>query len=86
MKKSKSERMELANLVNNAKGDGKMIMSNKNENYKGNKPSGPRNTPNTALGPKKQFNGSGVSTKNVGTSTLLGLHVHKPHFKKCYHC
>ena len=43
--------MELANLVNTGKGKGKMIVGNNNDNYKGNKPSGSRTTPNAAIGP-----------------------------------
>ncbi|KAB2599861.1 disease resistance protein [Pyrus ussuriensis x Pyrus communis] len=59
LKKSKADRVELANLVNTSKGKGKMIVGNKNDNCKGNKPSGSLTTPNAAIGPKKQFKGSG---------------------------
>ncbi|CAN6687452.1 unnamed protein product [Malus baccata var. baccata] len=86
LKKSKADSLELANLVNTSKGKGKIIVGNKNDNYKGNKPSGSRTTPNATIGPKKQFKGSGVSLKTGGASTSLGLQVQKPHFKKCYHC
>ncbi|KAB2617698.1 hypothetical protein D8674_013567 [Pyrus ussuriensis x Pyrus communis] len=49
LKKSKAERMELANLLNIGKGKGKMIVGNENDNYKGNKPSRSRTTPNATI-------------------------------------
>ncbi|KAB2599251.1 hypothetical protein D8674_009522 [Pyrus ussuriensis x Pyrus communis] len=60
------ERMELANLVNTGKGKGKMIVWNKNDNYKGNKPSGSQTTLNDAIGPKKQFKAKRMLTNDIG--------------------
>lgn len=67
-------------------GQGKVVVGNINENYKGKKQSAFRNSTGSALGFNKQFKSSTVSAKTGGASTSTGLKVHKANFKRCFHC
>ncbi|CAN6680424.1 unnamed protein product [Malus baccata var. baccata] len=76
MKKSKAERIELANLVNSGKGKGKMgAAAFKNDNYKGNK---------KHLG--NLYKTTSVVVKNNGASSSTCLRVNPIHLKKCFYC